>query len=86
MSSFKSSENIQKKEGGPKSTVRYLFRFKRIFETFKNKIHADYMSSVNIDITSFISKCSTHISGAKCDLKLDAHFKSVGLSGIGFKK
>ena len=32
------------------------------FETFKNKIHADYMSSVDIDKTSFISKCTTHIS------------------------
>lgn len=44
------------------------------------------MSSVDIDETSFISKCTTHINGAKCDLKLDAHFKSVELSGIGFKK
>ena len=56
------------------------------FETFKNKIHADYMSNVDIDRTSFMSKCTTHINGAKCNLKLDAHFKSVELSGIGYKK
>ena len=56
------------------------------FETFKNKIHADHMSSVDIDRTSFMSKCTTHIDGAKCDLKLEAHFKSVELSGIGYKK
>ena len=43
------------------------------------------MSSVDIDRTSFMSKCTTHINGAKCDLKLDAHFKSVELSGIGYK-
>ena len=33
-----------------------------------------------------MSKCTTHINGAKCELKLDAHFKSVELSGIGYKK
>ena len=55
------------------------------FETFKNKIHADYMNSVDIDDTNFVSKCTTHIKGAKCDLKLDSHFKTVELSGIGSK-
>ncbi|MEW8548437.1 MAG: SGNH/GDSL hydrolase family protein [Candidatus Thiodiazotropha sp.] len=55
------------------------------FETFKNKIHADYMSSADIDNTNFVSKCTTHIKGAKCDLKLDSHFKTVELSGIGSK-
>ena len=53
---------------------------------FKNKIHADYTSSVDIDETSFVSKCTPHILGAKCDIRLDRHFKTVELSGIGFKK
>ena len=35
------------------------------FETFKNKIHADYMNSVDTDDTNFVSKCTTHIKGAK---------------------
>ena len=35
------------------------------FETFKNKIHADYMNSIDIDDTNFVSKCTTHIKGAK---------------------
>ena len=56
------------------------------FETFKNKIHADYMNSVDIDVTSFISRCTTHVHRANCDIKLDSHFKTVELSGIGFKK
>ena len=55
-------------------------------ETFTQKIHSEYMSSVDIDETSFISKCTTHVKGAKCDIKLDSHFKTVKLSGIGFKK
>ena len=56
------------------------------FETCTQKIHSDYMSSVDIDETSFVSNCTTHVKGAKCDIKLDSHFKTVELSGIGFKK
>ena len=55
------------------------------FESFKNKIHADFMSSVEIDETSFVSRCTTHVRGAKCEIRLDRHFKTVELSGIGFK-
>ena len=55
------------------------------FEAFKEKMHADYMNSVDIDSTNFVSKCTTHIKGAKCDIKLDSHFKTVDLSGIGFR-
>ena len=43
------------------------------------------MNSVDIDDKNFVSKCTTHIKGAKCDLKLDSHFKTVELSGIGSK-
>ena len=55
------------------------------FETFKDKIHADYMNSIDIDQTNFVSKCTTHVKGAKCDIKLDSHFKTVDLSGIGYQ-
>ena len=55
------------------------------FEAFKEKMHADYMNSVDIDSTNFVSRCTTHIKGAKCDIKLDSHFKTVDLSGIGFR-
>ena len=55
------------------------------FEAFKEKMHADYMISVDIDCTNFVSKCTTHIKGTKCDIKLDSHFKTVDLSGIGFR-
>ena len=43
------------------------------------------MSSVDVDKTSFVSRCTTHIKRAKCSIKLDSHFKSLELSGIGFK-
>ena len=52
---------------------------------FKNKIHSDFQQSVNIDETSFISKCSTHVKGAKCELRLDSHFRTVELLGMRFK-
>ena len=49
------------------------------------KMHSDFRQSVEKDETTFVSKCSTHIKGVKCDLKLDSHFKTVELSGIGFR-
>ena len=55
------------------------------FGTFRRKIHYDFMNSIDIDETNFISKCTTHIKGAKCNIKVDSHFKSVELSGLGFK-
>ena len=55
------------------------------FDTFRQTIHSDYMSSVDVDETSFVSRCTTHNKGAKCSIKLDSYFKSVELSGIGFK-
>ena len=55
------------------------------FESLKNKIHADFMSSVEIYETSFVSRCTAHVRGAKCGIRLDRHFKTVELSGIGFR-
>ena len=57
----------------------------RFFDAFRQKIHADYMSSVDINETNYISKCTTHINCAKCDIKLDNHFKTMELSGIGYR-
>ena len=48
-------------------------------------MHSDFLNSIGIDETNFISKCTTHIKGAKCNTKVDSHFKSVELSGLGFK-
>ena len=57
----------------------------RFFDAFRQKIHADYMSSIDIDENNYISKCTTHIKGAKCNIKLDSHFKTMELSGIGYR-
>ena len=57
----------------------------RFFDAFRQKIHADYMNSVDIDETNYVSKCTTHIKGAKRDIKLDSHFKTMELSGIGYR-
>lgn len=69
------------------SESKYSIEFisSRFFEAFKQKIHADYTSSVDIDSTNYVSKCTTHIKGAKCDIKLDSHFKTMEVSGIGFR-
>ena len=57
----------------------------RFFDAFRQKIHADYRSSVDIDETNYVSKCTTHIKGAKSDIKLDSRFKTMELSGIGYR-
>ena len=67
------------------SKISISFVSKVFFDIFKNKIHSDFLQSVEIDETSFISKCTTHVKGAKCELRLDSHFRTVELQGIGFK-
>ena len=66
--------------------ISITFQSRVFYDMFQNKMHADFRQSVEKDDTTFISKCSTHVRGAKCDLKLDRHFKTVELSGLGFKK
>ena len=53
-----------------------------LYESLQKKIHSEFMSKVEIDDTSFLSKCTTHIKGVKCKKKLDSHFKTVELSGL----
>ena len=65
--------------------VDIQFLTKVLFESFQQKVHSDFMNSVEIDETTFISKCTTHVRGAKCSMTLDSHFKTVELSGIGCK-
>ena len=60
-----------------------LYRIYSLMHSEKKNI-SNYTSSVDVDETSFVSRCTTHIKGAKCSIKLDSHFKSVELSGIGF--
>ena len=52
---------------------------------FQSKTHSDFQQNVEKDETTFLSKCSTHIKGVKFELKLDSHFKTVELSGMGYK-
>ena len=35
------------------------------------------MNSVDIDQTNFVSKCTMHVKGAKCDIKLDSNLKPL---------
>ena len=56
-----------------------------LFDSFQKKICSDYMNSIEIDQTSFVSKCTTHVRGLKCSMNLDRRFKTVELSGIGSK-
>ena len=66
-----------------KICISFLSRF--LFDMFLKKMHSDFRLNVEADETTFMSKCSTHIKGAKCDLSFDSHFKTVELSGVGFK-
>ena len=45
------------------------------FDIFRQRTHSDYMSRVDVDETSFVSRYTTHIKCAKCSIKLDSHFK-----------
>ena len=45
------------------------------FEAFKETMHADYMNSVDIDSTNFVSTCTTHIKGQNVVLSLIATSK-----------
>ena len=67
------------------SKISISFQSRVLFDMFQRKVHADFQQSVEKDETTFVSKCSTHIKGVKCDLRLDSHFKTVELSGMGFK-
>ena len=37
---------------------------------FLKKMHSDFRLNVEADETTYMSKCATHIKGAKCDLRL----------------
>lgn len=67
------------------SNITISFNSKVFFDMFKRKIHSDFLQSVDSDDTTFVSKCITHVKGAKCEIKLDSHLKTVELSGLGFK-
>ena len=40
---------------------------------------------MDIDETNCVSHCAIYFRGAKCEIRLDRHFKTVELSGIGFE-
>ena len=67
------------------SKIIISFLSRVLFDMFQSKTHSDFQQNVEKDETTFVSKCSTHIKGVKCELKLDSHFKTVELSGMGYK-
>ncbi len=38
-----------------------------------------------MDKTSFVTKCTTHVRGAKCEISMDSHFRHVTITGVGHK-
>lgn len=67
------------------TSITISFVSKVFFDIFKNKIHSDFLPSIVIDEATSISKCSTHVKGAKCELMLISPSHTVVISGIGFK-
>lgn len=55
------------------------------FGMFLSKIKADFSSKIDADATTFITKCTTHVHGLKCELVLDSHFSAVEITGIGHR-
>ena len=48
-------------------------------------IKAGFSSNIDIDETTFITMCVTHVQGLKCELVLDSHFNTVTITGVGHR-
>ena len=55
------------------------------FHMLLSKLKAEFASSIEIDETSFISKCVTHIKGLKCEIIFGSHFCNVTVTGVGHR-
>ena len=44
-----------------------------------------FLSKINLDNTTIITKCVTHVQGLKCEIILDSHFNTVTVTGVGHK-
>ena len=54
---------------------------------FLANVKADFVSdSINVDASSFVTKCLTHVQGSKCELLLESQFKTLTVTGIGNKR
>ena len=66
-----------------KTTLTFISHV--FFNMFLSKMKSDFVSSIDIDETSTVSKCVTHIKGLKCDILLDSHFCTVSVTGVGHR-
>ncbi len=76
-------ENIIYRTEQTASTTKIVFVSQAFYSGFVSKMESDFSSSIIIDRTSFISKCTTHVQGLKCDVSMDSHFKTVCVTGVG---
>ena len=66
-----------------KTTLTFISHV--FFSMFLSKTKSDFLSSIDIDETSTVSKCVTHIKGLKCEILLDSHFCTVSFTGVSHR-
>ena len=66
-----------------KTTLTFISHV--FFSMFLSKMKSDFVSSIDIDETSTVSKCVTHIKGLQCEILLDSHFCTVSVTGVGHR-
>ena len=66
-----------------KTTLTFISHV--FFSMFLSKMKSDFVSSIDIDETSTVSKCVTHIKGLKCEILLASHFCTVSVTDVGHR-
>ena len=51
--------------------------------SFQEKLLSDFSSSIECDESRRIYRCTTHLRGLKCHMKLDGNSRNVTVSGVG---
>ena len=70
-------------QDGSKTVLNFVSN--NFYQMFLSKVKADFSDSIDLDASSFVTKCITHVHGLKCELELDSHFKTVTVTGIGHR-
>ena len=55
------------------------------FNMFLAKIKSHFSDTLDLDNTTTVIKCVTHVQGLKCEISLDSHFNTVTVTGVGHK-
>ena len=52
---------------------------------FLSKVKSDLSRSIDVDATSFITRCVNHVRGLKSETVMDSHFDTMTVTGVGHR-